>query len=808
MFRNYIKIALRNLIKSKGFSFINVFGLALGTICCLYILLYVKTEYSYDQHHEAADQIYRVTTRFDGEEAPTYLATASPPIAAALKEDFAEVEEAFRFVRVFDEQQLFRFDNRTFYESAGVYADAPFFDVFDYDFVYGNAQNVLDEPFKIVLSEVLAQKIFGKENPVGKTIELETGDGWQPIEVTAVVSDKMGRSHVEANYFLSMDSGGVGSYAVASTEWSGNNFTNTYVKLAANTSAANLEQKLPDFLESHAAEQLAQRRYPKHLGLQAIGDIHTNTLYQNNPTEAVSPTLLSILLIIAILIQLIACINFMNLSTARAIKRAKEIGVRKVVGARRQSLIGQFLAESLVVAFIATLVAIPVLRLTIPMLNEWTGVTIASNFLSQPIIWVGILSIGLLTGLLAGSYPAFYLSGFQPLKILKSKGTNLGGHLNLRQALVSTQFVLAIGLIIAVIVINAQLTFIQQQDLGYNPSQKIVIPFRTNEATSRSDSYKSSIAQLASVESISRANNFPSQFVFNDINLYKQGSNSQEAELIQFMITDEAFRSTLDIDLLQGRDFRQTDTTGRVDRILVNQSMLTAFNLEEKTAVGKHLYSRDGEEEYGFEIVGVIRDFNFGALYERVQPFMLVYDLASDYQQMIISAKSEDYASLIGQLEQIWATQITNTPFEYTFIDEEVQQLYEADRRFGRIINSFTFLAILISSLGLLGLVMFAAERRKKEIGIRKVLGASVPNIITLLSKDFLKPIVFALLIASPVAWYVMRQWLDNFAYQTDIKWWFFALAAAAAVVASLFAVSFQSIRAALANPIQSLRSE
>lgn len=808
MLRNHIKIALRNLIKSKGFSFINIFGLALGTICCLYILLYVRTEYSYDQHHDGAENIYRVTTRFDGEEAPTYTGTASPPIAAALKADFAEVEESFRFIRVFDEQQLFRFNNKTFYESEGVYADAPFFEVFKYRFIHGNAQEALKEPFSIVLTEKLAQKIFGATDPVGKAIELETGDGWEQLKVTAVVNDRLGKSHIEANYFLSMESGGVGSYAAQSTEWSGNNFTNTYVKLAANTSAANLEAKLPQFLQSHAAEQLAQRRYKKNLGLQPVTNIHTNTLYENNPTEPVSPTLLSILLIIAGLIQLIACINFMNLSTARAMKRAKEIGVRKVVGAKRQSLIGQFLTESLLVAFLATLIAIPVLWFSIPKLNQWTGVAISNDFLSEPIIWLGIFGVGLFTGLLAGSYPAFYLSGFQPLKVLKTKGANLGGNLSLRQVLVSTQFVLAIGLIIAVIVINAQLRFVQQQDLGYNPDQKIVVPFRTSEAMNRAESYKNTIAQLASIKDISRANNFPSQFVFNDASLYKQGSNSKEAELIQFMITDEAFRSTLNINLLQGRDFKHGDTTGSVDRVLVNESMLTAFGLEAETAVGKHLYSNFGSGENDFEIVGVMKDFNFGGLHERISPFMLIYDLNPNYQQMIISAESEDYASLIGQLEAAWAAQISSTPFEYTFIDEEVQQLYEADRRFGRIINSFTFLAILISFLGLLGLVMFAAERRKKEIGIRKVLGASIAHIISLLSKDFLKPIVFALLIASPIAWYVMQQWLDNFAYHTNLKWWFFGLAATLAITTSLIAISFQSIKAALANPVQSLRSE
>jgi len=808
MLKNYFKIALRSLIKSKGFSFINVFGLALGTICCLYILLYVKEEYSYDEHHEKAELIYRVTTRVDGEEAPNYMATTSPPIAAALKEDFPEVEEAFRFVGVFDEQQLFRFDNKTFYESEGIFADAPFFKIFKYNFIHGIPEDALNEPFSIVLLEDLAQKIFGDVNPVGKTIELETGGGWKPLKVTAVVNDEVGKSHVQASYFLSMDSGGVGSYVTQSTEWSGNNFTNTYVKLTPNASATNLESNFPNFLQTHAAEQLSKRRFAKHLELQSVTDIHTNTRYENNPTEPVSTTLLSIMLAIAGLIQLIACINFMNLSTARAVKRSKEIGVRKVVGARRENLVGQFLTESLVVAFLAMLIAIPILWFSMPKLNQLMGIDISRSFLTEPVIWLGILAVGLITGLFAGSYPAFYLSGFKPLKVLKTKATNLGGNFNLRQALVSFQFVLAIGLIICVIIINAQLKFIQKQDLGYSPSQKIVVPFRTSEAMNRADSYKDAIQQLASVEQVSRANNFPSQFVFNDMSLYKQGGNSKEAELIQFMITDEAFRSTLSIDLLKGRDFRHTDTTGNLDRVLVNQSMLAAFGLEEETAIGKHLYSEYEGGENDFEIVGVIKDFNFGAFHERVSPFMLIYDLNPNYRQMIISAETDDYTTLIGQLETTWAAQIASTPFEYTFIDEEVRQLYEADRRFGRIINGFTFLAILISFLGLLGLVMFAAQRRKKEIGIRKVLGASVSNIVGLLSKDFLKPILFALIVASPIAWYVMQQWLDNFAYHTSIKWYFFGLAAILAITISLIAVSFQSIKAALGNPVESLRSE
>ncbi|MBK7871956.1 MAG: FtsX-like permease family protein [Saprospiraceae bacterium] len=610
---------------------------------------------------------------------------------------------------------------------------------------------------------------------------------------------------MQANYFLSMNSSGIGNYVLSNNEWVGNNFPNAYINLRPNTSVANLESKLPAFLEKYAAERLRLSGMKKSLKLQPITSIHTTTIYNAEPSKPVSTTLLSVLLAIAVLIQVIACINFMNLSTARAAKRAREIGIRKVVGAQRQALIGQFLSESLIIAFLAMAVAVPLVIGVLPYLNQMTGVELSAEFLKDKQVWLGILTLGLITGLLAGSYPAFYLSGFQPLNVLKSKIINLGGNLNLRQALVVFQFVLAIGLIISVVIINSQLKFIQKKDLGYDPNQKIVVPFRTSEALQSANSYRDAIRQIPGVQAVSRANNYPSQFVFNDMHFYKQGSDMNAAHGIQFMRVDQFFLKTLDINLLKGRDFNPTDTIGRV---IVNEATLQTLGIEADQAVGQYLYSDREEGRIGWEIVGVMKNFNFNSLYSEVTPFLFVYSNDDYNPQMIIKAETEDYAKFISQLETTWKSQVPAVPFEYTFIDQEVQQQYEADRRLSRIINSFTFLTILISCLGLFGLAMFTAEQRTKEIGIRKVLGAGVSNIITLISKDFIKLVIIAMIIASPVAWWGMNKWLGDFAYRVDIQWWMFVLAGVAAIAVALITVSFQAIKAALANPVDSLRSE
>ena len=809
MFKNNLKIAYRNLMSHKGFSFINIFGLALGTACCLYILLYVKDEFGYDEHHAAADRIYRITSILGAKDDLFPMATCSGPIPMAMKRDFPEVEKATRIVGMFGEaQQVFHYQGKDFYETGGAFADSTLFQIFSYHFVHGSPYRALSAPYTIVLTEPMARKYFGTADPIGKVLEIEMEQARQKFKVTGVINNQLGKSHLDFNFFVSMPSGGLGSYVLSSDEWSGNNFTNAYVKLRPNTLVPQLEAKLPAFLEKYAGDQLRQRNMKKILRLQAVTQIHTTTGFAAEPTKPVSSKSLFLLLGIAALIQAIACINFMNLSTARAAKRAREIGVRKVIGAQRKALVGQFLGESMLIAFFAMIVAVPLVIWALPYLNQMTGVELSYAFLQKPQVWLGILLIGLLTGLLAGSYPALYLSGFQPINALKAKVLSTGNNWNLRQALVVFQFVLAITLIVSVVVIHAQMNFIAQQDLGYNPKQKIVIPFYTNDALQNAEAYRNAIKQLPGVERVSRANNYPSQDVINDLKFYKDGGNMDASQNIRFMFVDDQFLPTLEMKLLAGRNFWPNDSLGGV---IVNETTLRILNIPLDAAIGQHLHSDiSATEKYDLEIVGVMKNFNFSSLYQEVTPFLLMNDNNRNgrLSQMILNTHTSDVKQLLTKLEAIWKKQVSSLPFEYVFIEDELQEQYAADRRLFSIINGFTGLAILISCLGLLGLAMFTAERRTKEIGIRKVLGASIFDITTLISAEFLKLVVIAMLIATPLAWWAMAQWLKDFAYRVEIQWWMFVLAGLAALIAALATVGFQSVRAAMVNPVKSLKTE
>ncbi len=806
MLLNYLRIAFRNLSKYKGFSMINIFGLTLGTACCLYILLYVQDEYSYDRHHEDVDRIYRVTTQVGKPGDLLQMASCSPPIPGALKQDFPEVEEATRFVGMFtDNVQVFRVDGQVHYETNGVYADSTFFNIFTYEFIYGSPHQSLSAPNDVVLSEETARKFFGEVDPVGKTFEMDTGEGRRNLRVKGVISKQLGKSHVQANYFLYMDSGGAGSYATTSQEWVGNNFTNAYVKLSPGVSAEQLEAKLPAFIDQYAGASLREQGAVKILSLQPVSSIHTTTGFVAEAGNPVSPTLLYILLAIAGLVQAIACINFMNLSTARATRRAKEIGIRKVMGAQRQAIIGQFLSESVIFAFIALIISIPLVSFLLPFLNQITGVEIANDFVTNPTVWLGVILFGVLTGLLAGSYPAFYLSNFRPIQVLKNTSGYLGGHINLRQTLVVFQFVLTIALISSVIIIQEQLRFVQQKELGYDPDQKVVLTFRTNDALRQAEAYRDAIKRVPAVKEVSRANNYPSQFVFNDVGIYEKGESIQEAQMVKFMRVDEFFVNALGMELIEGRDLKPVDTIGG---ILVNEAMLEAFEIPRSEAVGQIVSYNSGADAEDLEIVGVIRDFNFNSLYSEVTPFMLIYDDRASNSQMIIDVETTNFPELLGQLQRTWESQIPYVPFEYTFIDEAIQRQYESDRRLSRILNIFTLLTILISCLGLLGLAAFTAERRNKEIGIRKVLGATVVGITTMISKDFLKLVLIAIVFSVPLAWWGMSSWLDQFAYRVDIQWWMFVLAGLLAATVALLTVGYQSVRAAMADPVKVLRDE
>jgi putative ABC transport system permease protein len=809
MIKNYFKTTFRNLWKNKTYSFINIIGLAVGTLCCLYILLYVQEQYSYDKHHAQAKDIYRINSilKLPGDKHNN--ATASPPIAPAMKNDFGEVQQFTRVVGTIGiKQHLLRYKEKSIYEKEASFVDSTFFDVFTYHFVHGSPVKALAEPYSVVLIESTAAKLFDKEDPVGKMIEIDNSYGKHDFKVTGVVDESLGKSHLHTNMFITMNSGGIGEYVRGNTSWAGNNFTSSYVKLNPKASAAALEKKLPAFLNKYGQEQLKGLSMEKRLQLQPITSIHTTTGYEVEPSKTVSPSFLNILLLIAALIQVIACINFMNLSTARASKRAKEVGVRKVIGAGKMDLVKQFLGESFLLSLIGVLIALPFLWLALPYLNQLTQADIHLSFFKDYRLWLVLAVLIVITGLVAGSYPAFYLSAFQAIKVIKGNFTNHISAAGIRKSLVVFQFVLSIVLIAGIIIIYSQLNYIKSKDLGFDKDQQLIFTFHTDESKEKIPALMNDLRLLPEVKAVSNANNYLSQFVFNDISYHLAGGNMSTAEDIQFMTTDEYFVKASGIKIISGRDFRLHDS----DRVLVNETVVKRLGLKNETAPGTLLYSQRTDRDatpVTVEIAGVMKDFNYNSLHGEVRPFMLRYRPGGDdLSNVIVAVNSKNYKSLLGKLEATWHKNLPSVPFEYVFLDDEVQKQYETEITLSRIINSFTLIAILISCLGLFGLAAFSAEQRRKEIGIRKVVGASVSGIVNLLSRDFVKLVMIAFVIAIPIVWWAMNKWLQEYAYRIHISWWMFGLAGLIALAIAMFTVSFQAIKAAVINPVKSLRTE
>ena len=807
MFKNYLKTSLRFLSKNKTYSFINLFGLALGTLCCVYIILYVADQYSYDQHHRDVRNIYRITSFLEMGVDKHHNATCSPPIAPALKKDFGEVIQFTRVVPTLGVvKHLMTYKEKSFYEDQAYFVDSTFFDVFNYHFIYGNPATALKEPYSIVLQKPVAEKLFGNEDPGGKTITLHNGYGKTDFKVTGVVDESLGKTQIQANMFITMNSGGIGAYVIDNTSWAGNNFTYSYLKLRSDAKATDLEKKLPAFLLKYGGNQMREMGMKKSLHLQSLSSVHTTAGYEIEISKTTSSSFLYILILIAVMIQVIACINFMNLSTARASKRAKEVGVRKVIGAGKQALIRQFLTESMILSFTGIMIAMPLLILAMPLLNQITQADIHLSLFSDYRLWFFLILLVITTGLLAGSYPAFYLSAFQAVKVIKGNFTNQISATAIRRSLVVFQFVLSIVLITSIIIIYSQLNYIKNKDLGFDKSQKLIFDFYTEETQSRMAALKNDLQKLPDVRDASIANSYLGIFVMRDHGVFPPGGNMATSVDAQNIATDEHFVHTNGIRIISGRDFRQNDT----GRVLINETLCHRLGLKPETAPGTRLYTQYAPDPLTFvEVVGVMKDFNYSSLHGEIKPFFFGYE--NDWKKtdiLVVSVNSVNYSSLLAKMKSIWNQHLPGIPFEFLFMDEVVQKQYEAEVTLGNIINSFTLMAILISCLGLFGLASFSAEQRRKEIGIRKVLGASVSGIVQLLSKDFIKLVAISFIIAAPVAWWAMNKWLAAFAYRINITWWMFALAGLIAICIAMFTVSFQAIKAAVANPTRSLKTE
>jgi putative ABC transport system permease protein len=815
MLQNYFKIAFRNLLKHKVFSIINISGLALGIACCTLLALYIKDEFSYEKHFAAYDRTYRITTTFKNNNEETLNPRTSPPIAMAVRAEFPEVESATRVIPPPEvEQHLIQYKDKVFYEKRGYLVDSTFFDVFDYSFKEGNAQTALLAPSSVVLSAVVAEKLFGNEAALDELLVITSGPSVDTFRVGGVLQPLQHKSHVDADFYMSMNSKGWGEWISGITTWAGQNFGQSFIRLKTDTSPQQTETKLASLLEKHGGQELRAAGMNKTLHLQALDHIHLFSAdYIFDLSNKGNITYLYILTSIGAFILLIACINFMNLSTAKASQRAGEVGVRKTMGATRGSLIRQFLGESTIIVVIAAALAVVFTQLALPLFNYVTQKQLSFASTDLFFLAISLLAIALVTGLVAGSYPAFYLSTFEPAVVLKDKRLSGGGRNWLRKSLVVVQFVISITLISSIAIIYSQMNYIHSQSLGFNPEYNVTFPLRTVEAKASYPNFRDRLQSLTGVNTVSGGTSLPSTFFLRDFSLYKQGGSMQDAIHHFVVYIDENYFKTLGIKLLEGRDFtfeRDSSTyKNELSRVIVNQSSLKQLGLNQEEAIGTFIMTDWEGITKRHEIIGVVEDFHHASLHEKISPLLFQIPAGlNDFLFATVSINAANYNDFTEQAAKLWKELNPNTPFENTLMIQHVQKQYEADDRMAMIITSFTTIALIISCMGLYGLSIYVAERKTKEIGIRKVMGASVANIIKMMTADFIKLIAIAFVIAVPVSYYFMNEWLETFSFHVEMSVWIFLMAGAASFLVAWLTVGFESVKAAVSNPVNSLRNE
>lgn len=794
------------MLRNKAYSFINIFGLSIGVACCLLLMLYIQDEYKVDKHHARVEDVYRITTTFENLAHIKTTGSCSPPIAMAMLAEIPEVEFAARLLNPPGvSQNLIRYEDNMFYESDGFIADSSIFSILSYEFISGNSARALTEPNTVVLTETLAKKIFGDEPALNKLISITQGGPTAMCKVTAVVREK-GRSHRNPKFFISMRSEGWASYLDApgvGNEWSGQNFVPSYLKLVPGHNKNEVIRKMNEVLTKYGAEAMKARGMSKSLSLEPLTDTYLLSDIDNSPRI----TYIYVIAAIAIFILLIACINFMNLSTAKAAKRANEIGVRKVMGAFRSSLISQLLGEALIIVTISIIISIGLMQLALPFFNELTGKTISFGTDNLFYFGLALVLITILTGLIAGSYPAFYLSSFKPAEVLKGKAKTGNTSGWLRQGLVVFQFVIGITLICGVLVIDKQLRFMNSKNLGFNPNEKIVLPLRTDAAQQNIDVLRKELVKLSSVEAAAGTNYIPGTVVFSDFRIYPKGSSIDHGVMHRVNFIDYGYLEMMNMPLIAGRHFAESGDSSNY--MIINRAGCHELNLKPEEVIGMDMHTINNSGVRTFTIIGVIEDYHQTSLKDKINPlafFKRTPDQTIDY--LVAQVATKDFKSVIASVENQWKIINPETPFEFSFLDDTIQQQYSEDVKVSKIITAFAIIAILISCLGLYGLSTYMAEQRVKEIGVRKVLGANVNQIIGLMSKEFIKLVVIAILISVPLGMYSMNRWLSNFEYKTTIDVLIFIVAGFAALVIALVTVSFESFKAASANPVKALRSE
>jgi len=803
MLKNYIKVALRNLLKNKGFSIINIVGLATGIACSILIYLFVSHELSYDAFHEKADRIYRLAVRASIGDTKIHQTYSSSLTFKHLLEDFPEIDTGVKFLKM--GRTPVKIGEKTFFEERLYAVDETFFNVFSIPLIHGDPQSVLVAPNKMIVSRDTALKYFGTTDVVGRILTVESSRKEDNIdaEITGVSENVPANSHFHYDLLLSS---ATFPDNINDPGWTSNNFI-SYVVLKEGTSAEQMDEKLKDFTREHmGGEQfdawVAKGNFWEYF-MQPITKIHLTSDLNGEFEANGNETYVFIFSLVSIIILLIACINFMNLSTAKSSLRAKEVALRKVVGSNKSRLVFQFLGESVFLSYISMAVGILAVISLLPFYKKLIGKPIGFHFFDNPLALPLLLGLGLVVGVISGSYPAFFLSSFKPIAVLKAQSETRRGGGWLRNMLVVFQFGVSVFLIIGTLVVSQQLKYFQNKKLGFNKEQVLVIQ-NPGSLGERIIPFKESLLKSSRITNVSGSNSLPGRS-FSNFGFGAEGVDEQFT--LNICVCDHNFAQTLELEMSQGRFFSR-DFASDSHAVILNEK--AAELLGWRDPLGKRINNWDANRG-DFTVIGVTKDYHYESLHQEIRPMALF--LSGGYytnteRYISLRLQTENISDSIRDIKNNWDDFARNTPFEYSFLDQDFDNLYLNEKQTRKMFSIFSFLAIFIACLGLFGLASYTADRRTKEIGIRKVMGASAVNIVSHLNKGFTRWVFIANVIAWPTAWFVMNRWLQNFAYRIGLSWWMFALAAALSMLIALLTVSLQTVKAALKNPIESMRYE
>ena len=793
MLKNYLKVAFRNLSKNKSSTVINVIGLSTGLICFILIFLFVKDELSYDRFHKNPEQVYRIVKDFvndDKSRIPD--ATTPPALAPAVQKDLPEIAQTTRLFPSWGRRYVLEVGEKKMNEQGLMRVDSNFFEVFSFPFFKGNKQSAFKEPRSIILTESSAKKYFGDEDPLGKTIKLDIDMGTD-YSVTAVLKDIPANSHFRFDFLIPLKFGN----ADLSTEWGWYNFY-TYVRLKPGVDWKKFESKL---------QPLFKKYQPQNTNIfysQALTDIHLDSRLKWELGTNGDRSYVHIMMAIAVFVIVIAGINYINLATARSSKRAKEVGIRKVAGAHKSLLVGQFLSESVLIVICSLLVSVIAAALILPLFNQLMEKNLSLFTVSNVNSWLVILAVAIFVGFAAGLYPAFYLARFQPIQVLKTNILTVVKGAFLRKGLVTFQFVISMVMITSIIVISTQLNYIRNKKLGFDKDNILLI--HNVGRIPNKEAIKEEFKKLPSVKNVGGADGIlGGQNWTNGV----RAKDKREESLLNFLNIDYDFLNTLNVQLKEGRNFSRDYGRDSV-AIILSETAVKELGLREPVIGSQIVWGERDTTIYYADVIGVAKDFHFSNFHEPIKPFGFVLDLErnSRLNTFFVKTLSGNLDQTLNSIEKIWKKMVPGQPIEYSFQDEQISSMHREETKFQQMFSYLTIVAIVIACLGLFGLASFTAEQRTKEIGIRKVLGASVHGLVSLLSKEFLKLVIIAVVIATPLAWYFMNGWLQDFVYRISLNWWVFAISGVVALLIALLTVSFQAVKAAIANPVKSLRTE